>query len=128
MEILIKRLNDAAKLPVYASEAEAGFDLYAVQEVAIESGQSVVVATGVALAIPVGYVGWVVSQHSLALDERIKVTVDRVDSGYRGEVRVELTNTGADVFHVNAGDVVGQLLVQKVHHAHLIEAADLSGE
>jgi dUTP pyrophosphatase len=128
MEILIKRLHETAKLPVYATDAEGGMNLYAAEEVAIEPRTSATVGTGVAFGMPVGYVGLVMSQHSLVLDNRIKVTPDRVDSGFRGEVRLELVNTGDDVYHVNVGDVVGHLLVQKVHRAHLIEAEDLSGE
>jgi dUTP pyrophosphatase len=128
MEILIKKLVEHAKLPAYATEAESGMDVYALEAVAIEPGASVVVNTGIAMAVPVGYVGFITSQHSLELNERIKVTSDYIDSGYRGELRLELTNTGGEVYHVNAGDVVGQIFVQQVHRATLIEAADLSGE
>lgn len=126
MEILIKRLDEQAKLPVYSREAGPGIDLYTLHEVTIAPGETVHVSTGVALAIPVGYVALVWSQHSIVINDAIKVTASLVDSGHRDEIIVELTNTGAEARTFAAGAQVAQLLVQQIHHAQLIEAEDFS--
>ncbi|MCA9362171.1 dUTP diphosphatase [Candidatus Kaiserbacteria bacterium] len=128
MEILIKRLNDNARLPAYGREAGPGIDLYALDDVTIEPGERVLVQTGVALAMPVGYIGLIWSQRGMTTQNAMKVTTDIVDSGYREEVRVELTNTGSEQIHFAAGEPIAQLLVQQAQHAHLIEAEDLGGD
>ncbi len=126
MEILIKRLNDQAKLPAYSREAGPGIDLYALDAVTIAPAEKVQVATGIAMAVPVGFVALVWNQHSSVINEAVKVTTGMIDSGYRGEIVVELINTGQETKMIAAGEKIAQLLMQKVHHAHLIEAEDLS--
>lgn len=128
MEILIKRTDANAKLPEYGSAAGPGIDLYALNGVTLNPGQTTVVATGVAFAMPVGYIGLIRSQHSLMLHEPVKVTPDQVNSSCRGEISIELTNTGDAPVEIGAGDQIAQLLVLETHRAHLIEAEDLSGE
>lgn len=126
MEILIKRLEEKAKLPAYGHEAGPGIDLYALNTVEIEPGARVRVQTGVAMAVPVGYVGLVWNQHPMTINNHLKVTSGMVDSGFRDEIVIELTNAGAETHTVEAGDVIAQILVQQIHLAHLIEAEDLS--
>lgn len=126
MEILIKKLNDQAKLPAYASEAGPGIDLYSLVGVTIEPGARVVVSTGIAMAVPVGYVGLIWNKNGMVTEEPLKVTGSRIDSGYRDEITVELTNAGSETLSISAGDQIAQILIQQVHRAHLIEAADLS--
>lgn len=127
MEILIKRVHDNAKLPEYGREAGPGIDLYALSDMTLEPGEKMVVSTGVAMAIPVGYIGLIRSQHSNVISQSVKVTVDQIDSGYREEVSVELTNTGESSVSVAAGEQIAQLLILQTHRAHLIEAEDVSG-
>jgi dUTP pyrophosphatase len=78
------------------------------------------------MAMPVGYIGVIWSHDTMVIDNPIKVTTGIIDSGYRDEIIVELTNTGSESIVINAGEIMAQLLVQHVHHAHLIEAEDLS--
>lgn len=125
MEILIKRLQEEAKLPAYDRAAGSGIDLFAVSEVTIAPGAQAVVATGVALAVPVGYVGLIWSRDNMTIKKSVKVTPDRIDSGYRDEIHVELTNTGTEDLVVSAGMPVAQILLHKIDHAQLIEAEDL---
>ncbi|MFT7645200.1 MAG: dUTP pyrophosphatase [Candidatus Paceibacteria bacterium] len=127
MEILIKRINDDAKLPAYKQEVGPGIELYAFGEVIIEPGEKVLVSTGIAIAMPVGYVGLVWNQNNMILDQDIRVTATIIDSGYRDEVKVELFNAGTENRTIADAEVVAQLLVQSVSHARLIEAEDLSG-
>lgn len=126
MEILIKRLNGEAKLPVYSREAGPGIDLYAAGETVLAPGQRVGVATGVAMGMPVGYVGLIWNQNTMVLGESVSVTKAMVDSGYREEIIVELTNNGTEERKIMPGERVAQMLVQKIEKAHLIEAEDLS--
>lgn len=126
MEILIKRLNEQAKLPTYGREAGPGIDLSAVEEVTIAAGEKSVISTGVAMAIPVGYVAWVTNLASQSLTEDILVTSRLIDSGHREEILIELHNVSQEPRVIAAGEKIAQLLVQKVHRANLIEAEDLS--
>ena len=126
MEILIKKLNDQATLPAYDREAGPGIDVNSLVEVTIMPGTSAVVSTGIAMAMPVGYVGLIWNQKGTVIGEDIKATAGMVDSGYREEILVELTNTGAEEKKIAPGERVAQILVQKIEHANLIEAEDLS--
>ncbi|MEY3784246.1 MAG: hypothetical protein RLZZ230_568 [Candidatus Parcubacteria bacterium] len=128
MEILIKRLNDNAKLPVYSREAGPGIDLYASEEVTIEPSKRAIIATGVAMAMPVGYVGMIWNQQGVTTGEAIKVTTGVIDSGYREEIKVELKNIGTETKTFLVGDKLAQLLIQQIHHANLIEAEEFGGD
>lgn len=125
MEILIKRLHEAAALPAYDRAAGSGIDVFAVSEVVIPAGERAVVATGVAMALPVGYVGLIWSRNNMTIKESLQVTVDRIDSGYRDEIQVALHNIGTDDIVIHAGMPIAQILLHKIDHAQLIEAADL---
>ncbi|MGB7816238.1 MAG: hypothetical protein WBL28_07795 [Methylotenera sp.] len=127
MEILIKRLNHNAKLPVYDREAGPGIDLYASEEVTIEPSKRAVIATGVAMAMPVGYVGMIWSQNGVTTGQTLKVTTGVIDSGYREEIKIELKNIGTEARTFQIGDKLAQLLIQQIHHANLIEAEELGG-
>lgn len=128
MEILIKRLTKEAKLPVYNGDVGPGIDLYASAEVTIHPGERVAVPTGIAVAMPVGYVGLIWHQESIAVGEPLQVAGAMVDSGYREEINVLLTNTGAEPKTFVVGERVAQMLIQHIHHPQLIEAEDLSPE
>ena len=125
MEILIKRLDEQAKLPVYGSQAGPGIDIFALGEVTIGSGEKKVVSTGIVLAVPVGYIAYTWNQKSVSTKQEIKVTTEGIDSGYREEVRVELSNIGSEPKTIMAGERIAQLLVHKIHQVTLIEAEDL---
>lgn len=126
MEILIKRLNDHASIPAYGHETGPGMDLFALETVTIEPGTTVRVSTGVAIAMPVGYIGLLWSYNPMLITDTLRVTPGMIDSGFRDEVIIELTNIGVDTRIINGGNVVAQLLVQQVHLAHIIEAEDFS--
>lgn len=126
MEILIKKLNEQAKLPAYNSEASSGIDIYSLVGVTIEPGARVVVSTGVAMAIAVGYVGVIWNRKGVTLEEPLKITPGIVDSGFREEIKIELSNQGPESVSFGAGEKIAQMLIQKVERAKLIEAADLS--
>jgi len=126
MEILIKRLDDNAKLPDYSSEAGPEIDIYSLYDVTVEPDSRLVVSTGVAMALPIGYIGLLWNKHGVIVDEPIQITPAIFDSGHRDEIKVEIINQGSESVSFAAGDKIAQLLIKKVERPHLIEAEDLS--
>ena len=130
VEILVTRLDEAVPLPSYAHPGDAGADLVSTVDVHLEPGERALVPTGIALALPDGYVGLVHPRSGLAA--RFGVTVvnapGTVDAGYRGEVSVLLVNldprTPVDLAR---GDRVAQLVVQQVERARFVEVDRLPG-
>ena len=125
----VRRLDPDLPLPAYAHAGDAGIDLIARCEVTLEPGGGrALVPTGVAVAIPPGYAGFVQPRSGLALKHGVTClnTPGLVDSGYRGELKVLLVNTDpARSFTVERGQRIAQLVVQAVEHVRLVEAEDL---
>jgi dUTP pyrophosphatase len=120
VEVPVRRLDPDLPLPAYAHPGDAGADLVAAEDVVLAPGARRLVPTGVAIALPDGYVGLVHPRSGLA--HRLGVTVlnapGTVDSGYRGEIKVNLVNH--DPVHtvkISRGDRIAQLLVQRVERA-----------
>ncbi|HCO61971.1 MAG TPA: dUTP diphosphatase [Clostridiales bacterium] len=113
--VSIKRLDSRAKLPVYSSEQAAGADLYALcdQSVDIAPGETALIRTGLALAIPQGYVGLVYARSGLATKQGLAPAnkVGVIDSDYRGELMVALYNQSGQVRTVSCGDRIAQLVI-----------------
>ncbi len=120
LEILVTKLDDDAVIPTYAKPGDAGADLYSIIELVLAPGQRALVKTGIAIAIPSGYVGLVHPRSGLGLKNGISVvnTPGTIDAGYRGEIGVVLINHDlAESFQVKKGDRVAQLVIQKVENA-----------
>ena len=102
-------------LPSYAKFGDAGADLRSAESLAIKPGERALVKTGVRIALPSNYVAFVHPRSGLALKNGITVlnTPGTVDSGYRGEIGVILYNTGNDVFLIDRGDRIAQLVIQE---------------
>ena len=117
IELPVRRLRDDAVLPERAYAGDAGLDLAACERVELRPGERATVATGVAVAIPEGYAGFVQPRSGLAMRHGITIvnTPGLVDSGYRGELRVVLLNTDArESFVVEPGMRIAQLVVVPV--------------
>jgi dUTP pyrophosphatase len=128
VEISIKRLDGGLPLPSYAHPGDAGADLYAAADVTLEPGERALVPTGIALALPEGYVALVHPRSGLAARHGISVvnSPGTIDAGYRGEVKVCLVNTDLhDAFAVRRGDRIAQLVIQRFETAAFVEAEDL---
>lgn len=124
--VLVERLDPGVPLPAYAHPGDAGADLTTTEDVVIPPGGRVLVGTGIAVALPEGYVGLVHPRSGLAA--RLGVTVlnapGTVDAGYRGEIKVNLVNHDpVEPVRLRRGDRVAQLLVQRVERArfHVVE-------
>ena len=121
MQLKIKKLHPEAKLPTYAHDNDAGMDLFASESCTLKPGERVQVKTGIALAIPDGYVGLVWDKSGLSHKYGLKTLGGVVDAGYRGELMVGLVNVGSDTHIFNVGDKVAQMLIQKVEQPTLVE-------
>lgn len=130
VEVLVTRLDPDLPLPSYAHPGDAGLDLVAREAVTLAPGHRAAVPTGIAVALPDGYVGLVHPRSGLARKHGITVlnAPGTVDAGYRGEIQVLLVNTDPEVpFTLARGDRVAQLVIQQVSRAHLVEVARLPG-
>jgi len=127
IELVVRRLRPDAVLPSYAHPGDAGLDLAAVEAVRLGPGERAAVPTGLAVAIPDGWVGLVHPRSGLARRHGLTVAnaPGTIDAGYRGEVQVLLVNLGSDPVEVAAGERVAQLLLQEVGRARIVEVEDL---
>ncbi len=124
----LRRLSDLARIPAYATEGDAGADLTSVEEVTLGPGERALVHTGLAVALPAGYVGLVHPRSGLAARHGITIVnaPGTVDSGYRGEILVNLVNLDPrEAFTVHVGDRIAQLVVQEVVTAAFTETDSL---
>jgi dUTP pyrophosphatase len=127
VELAVQRLDPEMPLPAYAHVGDAGLDLAAAREVILAPGERAAVPTGLALAIPVGWVGLVHPRSGLARRHGLTVTnaPGTIDAGYRGEVEVLLVNLGQEPVTVQRGDRIAQLLLQRVGRADIVEVERL---
>jgi dUTP pyrophosphatase len=130
VEVAVRRLDPELPMPAYAHPGDAGADLYAAHDVELAPGARALVPTGIALALPDGYVGLVHPRSGLAT--RLGVTVlnapGTVDAGYRGEILVNLVNHDhANVAKISRGDRIAQLVVQRVERARFTVSDELAG-
>ncbi len=126
MRIPIKILDPAASVPSHAyDDGDAGVDLTSVEEMTLGTGERAMVPTGIAIAIPKGYGGFVQPRSGLAAKHGITLTNSPglIDSNYRGEIKVILHNTGHADFDIKVGDRIAQLVIMPVEHADF-EAVD----
>lgn len=111
-------------LPAYAHPGDAGADLTAAEAVTLKAGGGRArIRTGMRIAIPAGYAGFVLPRSGLAANHGITClnTPGLVDSGYRGELMVVLINTDPTTdYDVNVGDRIAQLVIQRVEHAEFV--------
>ena len=115
------RLDPELDVPSYARAGDAGADLVASHDVVLSAGGGrALVGTGVAVAIPAGYAGFVQPRSGLALRHGVTClnTPGLIDAGYRDELRVLLVNTDpVEIYQVRRGDRIAQLVIQRVEHA-----------
>ena len=127
--IPVQRLNSDLPLPNYAKPGDAGADLIANEEVTLAPGGGrALIGTGIAVAIPLGYAGFVQPRSGLALRHGITClnSPGLIDSGYRDELKVLLINTDpSEPYEVHRGDRIAQLVIQKVEEVAWEESDQL---
>jgi dUTP pyrophosphatase len=132
LDVPVVRLDPDLALPSYARLGDAGLDLVAREDVMLApNGGRAVVPTGIALALPVGYAGFVQPRSGLAARHGVTVlnAPGLIDAGYRGEIRVPLINTDPTTpYAITRGDRIAQLVVMAVAACNLVVVDDLDGE
>lgn len=128
VKIEFKLLHELAQAPKYAHDGDAGADLVCVEDVTLKPGERQLVPTGVAIALPKGYVGLVHPRSGLANKHGIGIvnTPGTIDSGYRGELKICLINLDpSDSVSLSAGSRIAQLVIQEVTTAKFVEVQNL---
>ncbi len=128
VDVPLRRVDARAPLPRYAHPGDAGADLATMVDVTLAPGERALVPTGVALALPEGYVGLVHPRSGLAARCGLSIVnaPGTIDAGYRGEVKVLLVNLDpVRPVTLMCGDRVAQLVVQRVEHARFCEVDTL---
>jgi dUTP pyrophosphatase len=128
IELPIQRLRPDAVVPARAYSGDAGLDLSSCERVELAPGERALVPTGLAVAIPEGYAGFVQPRSGLATKHGISIvnTPGLVDSGYRGELLVNLVNTDQrDAFVVEPGMRIAQLVILPIPELELVEVDEL---
>lgn len=124
MELKVKKIHPAAKLPVYGHPGDAGMDLFACVDKTLIPGELYAVPTGIQMAIPRGSVGLIWDKSGVSL-KGVHRLAGVVDAGYRGEVQVVLVNLGRDPFEIKAGMKIAQMLIQTVSTVEIRESDSL---
>lgn len=120
LHVSVQRLHPAAVLPSYALDGDAGADLVTVADIDLAPGERALLPTGIAIALPVGYAGFVHPRSGLAIRAGLGLVnaPGTIDSGYRGEIKVIVVNHDPrDVIKLRVGDRIAQLVIQRVEHA-----------
>ncbi len=128
IQVQIQRLDPDVELPQYARPGDAGLDLRASEDVELAPGKRAMVPTGLAIALPEGYAGFVQPRSGLAAREGLSIvnTPGLIDSGYRGELKIIAINTDNEhTIHIKRGDRIAQLVIQEVPVVHLVEVDEL---
>lgn len=130
VDVLVLRTESGLDLPGYAHPDDAGADLRLTEDTMLEPGERKLVGTGVAIALPAGYVGLVHPRSGMAAKHGLTIVnaPGTVDAGYRGEIKVCLLNTDRDTaIELSRGDRIAQLVVQRVSRANFVSVSQLPG-
>ena len=128
IEIEIKLLDVGIPVPRYQHEGDAGLDLPSRVDYVLEPGERAMIPTGIAVAIPPGYAGFVLPRSGLASRHGIALvnSPGLIDSGYRGEVAIVMINTDKhNAFEIKRGDRIAQLVIQRVVEATAVQVKEL---
>lgn len=130
VEVLITRLDPELPLPRYAKPGDAGADILSRIDITLAPGERALVPTGIAIALPDGYVALVHPRSGLAIKHGVSMvnSPGTVDAAYRGELQIILINHDPkEAVTFKRGDRIAQLVIQKVEHAKFIEVSQLPG-
>ena len=127
MTVKVLRTDPAAQLPVYAHPGDAGMDVRSIEEVTLAPGARALIHTGLVLMLPPDAEAQVRPRSGLALKHGVTVlnTPGTIDAGYRGEVGVILVNLGTELFTVEKGMKIAQIVVSPVAQAEIVEVASV---
>ncbi|EKQ55407.1 MULTISPECIES: dUTP diphosphatase [unclassified Clostridium] len=124
----VKKVDDKAILPNYAHAGDAGLDLYAVKELTLKPGERGLVHTGIQIELPKNTEAQIRPRSGLALKSGITTlnSPGTIDEGYRGEIGVILINHSNEVFKIESGMKIAQMVIKPVFKVDIIETSELS--
>ncbi len=128
MELRVKRLDPGLPLPAYAHEGDAGLDLYAAEDVSLKPFQRALVSTGIAVAVPEGFAGFVQPRSGLASRKGLSFvnTPGLIDAHYRGEVKVIAINLDPEqTLMLSRGERIAQLVIQPIVRTTVVDVQEL---
>lgn len=128
MKLEVQQLDSRLPLPAYARPGDAGLDLLAAEDVTLKPGERAAVPTGIAVAIPEGFAGFVHARSGRALRDGLALVnaPGLIDSGYRGEVKVLVVNLDSfSALEIGRGEKIAQLVVHSVEKVHLEVVTEL---
>lgn len=130
MKVLLTRLDPDLPIPNYAKAGDAGADLYSRIDIELAPMERALVPTGLAIALPAGYAGFIHPRSGRAAKEGLSMVnaPGTIDAGYRGEIQVILINLDKDKnIQIKRGERIAQLIIQEVEHANFLEVEQLPG-
>lgn len=127
VDVKVQKIHEDAIIPEYAHVTDAGADIYAIEDVAVKPHTTVLVKTGLKVAIPTGYEIQIRPRSGMSLKTSMRVanTPGTIDAGYRGEVCVIMENTGNLTYNIAKGDRVAQMVIMPVPMINWIETNEL---
>jgi len=125
-KIVFKKLDAEAVIPNYAHLTDAGFDLYSIEDKTLKPGERHLFKIGLATEFPSGFFVLIKPKSGLAVKGGIDVLAGVIDSGYRGEWGIVLTNFGDQSYEFKKGDKIAQGILLSVNQAEITEAKDLA--
>ncbi len=126
MKLKVKKLRPDAKLPTHGHPGDAGLDFYCVEDVLFPPGEQKTVHTGIAVEIPEGYVGLIWDKSSISFNLGLKVMGGVIDSGYRGEIIMNLLNVSSKEVLMTKDHKIAQMIIQKFEHCEVEEVSTIS--
>ena len=124
LQIKVKKLSQIAKIPKKHDKLDAAFDLYSIESITLNTGETAIIHTGISMEIPQGFYGQIKGRSSMA-SNGIFVTGGVIDSGYRGEIMVILNSINLKPYSIKSGDRIAQMVFQKVEDCEIIETTNL---
>ena len=125
MKVRIQRIDKENEMVKYAHDGDAAFDLRSSGNINLSAKGKVIVPTGVKMAIPEGFAGFIWDRSGLAANSSLHCLAGVVDSGYRGEVKVVLVNLSKHDMYIMKGMRIAQMVIQKIEHPILEEVESL---
>lgn len=126
MNIEINLINELAKVPTKLRDDDAGYDLYAIEEVIIKPMERKLIKTGISLSIPTGFYAHISDRSGMALKKGAHCLGKIIDPSFRGEIGVILYNTDMyESIKVNQGDRIAQIIFKKYENINFIESSHL---
>lgn len=125
LTIKIRKLHPEAMIPSYSNPHDAGMDFYSLETITLKPMQRHAFPTGISMAIPNGFVGLFWDKSGLASKHGLKTMAGVIDSGYRGEIKIVVKNLSDELYTVEKGKKIAQMLIQPIERRDIIEVKEL---